>query len=156
VKALTIQNPWAWCIARAAVDPEAKTIENRGWPTAYRGDLLIHAGRRVDTEACDHPLIMATALRWSGYPRHPAPAWVPPWEQGVGAVLAVATLVDDACGRRGMGCRCGPWAVPGQYHWRLSNVRQLAEPVPARGAQGLWTPPPEVEAAVREQLAVPA
>jgi hypothetical protein len=31
----------------------------------------------------------------------------------------------------------GDW-TPGRYAWLLANVRPLAEPVPARGAQGLW------------------
>jgi len=30
--------------------------------------------------------------------------------------------------------------TPGRYAWILDNVRPLAEPVPARGRQGLWRP----------------
>lgn len=47
---------------------------------------------------------------------------------------------------------CGPWAARGQYHWRLANVRALPEPVPCKGALGLWTLPDDVEAAVAAQL----
>lgn len=39
VKALTISQPFAKLIA----DGE-KFVENRGWPTHYRGRLAIHAG----------------------------------------------------------------------------------------------------------------
>jgi hypothetical protein len=39
-KALTICQPYAELIARGE-----KVIENRTWPTSYRGPLLIHAGK---------------------------------------------------------------------------------------------------------------
>ena len=32
---------------------------------------------------------------------------------------------------------CGYWH-PGRWAYRLENVRRLAEPIPARGKQGLW------------------
>jgi hypothetical protein len=40
VKALTICQPYAELIARGQ-----KRVENREWPTRYRGPLLIHAGK---------------------------------------------------------------------------------------------------------------
>lgn len=40
MKALTICQPYAELIARGD-----KPIENRTWPTHYRGPLLIHAGK---------------------------------------------------------------------------------------------------------------
>jgi len=36
---LSIRQPWAWLIVQGH-----KPIENRTWPTTYRGPLLIHAG----------------------------------------------------------------------------------------------------------------
>ena len=38
---------------------------------------------------------------------------------------------------------------PGRYAWLLDDVRALAEPVPCRGRQGLWTLPEEVARALR-------
>jgi hypothetical protein len=35
--------PWAWLIINGYKD-----IENRSWPTKYRGPVLIHAGKRFD------------------------------------------------------------------------------------------------------------
>lgn len=46
MKALSIQQPWAWLIVNGY-----KAIENRTWATAYRGPLLIHAGKKIDTSA---------------------------------------------------------------------------------------------------------
>lgn len=38
-KALSIKQPWAWAIIEGFKD-----VENRSWPTSYRGPLFIHAG----------------------------------------------------------------------------------------------------------------
>lgn len=40
MKALSIRQPWAWLIANGHKD-----IENRSWPTRYRGQFLIHAAK---------------------------------------------------------------------------------------------------------------
>lgn len=45
MKTLSIQQPWAWAILNAGKD-----IENRQWSTSFLGRILIHAGKRVDTE----------------------------------------------------------------------------------------------------------
>ncbi len=42
MKALSIQQPWAWAIFNG------KPVENRTWSTLYRGPLLIHAGKKFD------------------------------------------------------------------------------------------------------------
>ena len=43
----------------------------------------------------------------------------------------------------------GDW-TQGRYAWELANVQMLREPIACRGAQGLWTPPDDVLAQVRE------
>jgi len=54
-RALTIRQPWASLIALGV-----KTIETRGWSTAYRGPLVIHAGKSTDTwRELDLPTLMA-------------------------------------------------------------------------------------------------
>lgn len=45
MKILSIRQPWAWAIIHAEKD-----IENRGWPTNFRGKFLIHAGKKFDRE----------------------------------------------------------------------------------------------------------
>jgi len=49
MKALSIRQPWAWLILHAGKD-----IENRTWRTAYRGPLLIHAGKTFDAKGYDY------------------------------------------------------------------------------------------------------
>jgi hypothetical protein len=43
MKALSIQQPWAWLIIKGIKD-----IENRSWVTRYRGKFLVHASLRFD------------------------------------------------------------------------------------------------------------
>lgn len=45
MKALTICQPYAELIMLPDDDDRAKRVENRKWPTNYRGPLLIHAGK---------------------------------------------------------------------------------------------------------------
>lgn len=45
MKALSIQQPWAWAILAAGKD-----IENRTWPTKFRGWFLIHASKTIDPD----------------------------------------------------------------------------------------------------------
>jgi hypothetical protein len=46
IKAISVKPPWSWAIVN-----KLKPIENRDWPTRYRGPLLIHAGKQIDKTA---------------------------------------------------------------------------------------------------------
>ena len=46
MKALSVQQPWAWAIIHAGKD-----IENRTWKTRQRGIIAIHASGKVQREA---------------------------------------------------------------------------------------------------------
>lgn len=48
MKVLSIRQPWAFLIANGLKD-----LENRDWPTSFRGPLLIHAGKQFEDEAID-------------------------------------------------------------------------------------------------------
>ncbi|MCP4687042.1 MAG: ASCH domain-containing protein, partial [Desulfobacterales bacterium] len=48
MKALSIRQPWAWLIANGYKD-----IENRSWRTSFRGEFLIHAGKKFDGAGWD-------------------------------------------------------------------------------------------------------
>jgi hypothetical protein len=52
VKILSIRQPWAYLITQGSKD-----IENRSWPTKYRGPFLVHASLNIDKKDClDHGL----------------------------------------------------------------------------------------------------
>lgn len=137
VPAITIHQPWATAISHGG-----KNIENRSWrPPGHIHHLLIHAGKSWDVAGVR---LLREAAR------------VDLLERAIfirGAIVALAELAAVCdLGARHSRCDCGPWAVKGQYHWRLTNVRALPEPVPARGTQRLWRPPTAVLAAVHNQL----
>lgn len=46
MKALSIRQPWAWCITAGL-----KPVENRSWPTRFRGEFLVHAGKKFEHDA---------------------------------------------------------------------------------------------------------
>jgi hypothetical protein len=144
VKVLTVWQPWASCIAAAATNPKAKTTENRDWSTQYRGLVAIHAGKSVDHGALAFPGVRETLY---------ATGWAHPDPLPGGSVIALANLTD--CHRPGMRVPCClPWGMPGQFHWSLSGVVRLAEPVPCRGFVGLFTPPQDVAEAIARQVVV--
>ena len=70
VKALTVRQPWAWATIYGGKD-----VENRRWRTAYRGPLLIHAGKNADPD----PEAASRLLRTMPDPeafRQPRSAWL--------------------------------------------------------------------------------
>ncbi|GAA0706835.1 hypothetical protein GCM10009548_94800 [Streptomyces malaysiensis subsp. malaysiensis] len=129
MRALTIRQPWAAAIAHAD-----KRVENRVWPTSYRGPLLIHAGQTVDQR---HGPMVSAVVRGLQLDR--------------GAVVAVARVIDchDSANER---TPCTPWSAQGQFHHVLDEVTALPLPVVWKGRQGLWVPPPALLEQVREQL----
>ena len=48
MKVITIKQPWATLIAKGY-----KKYEFRTWKTKYRGDILIHAGKKIDKKAME-------------------------------------------------------------------------------------------------------
>ncbi|MFI6158160.1 ASCH domain-containing protein [Kitasatospora sp. NPDC051170] len=117
VPALTIRQPWL-----AAILAGEKTVENRSWPTKHRGPVVLHAARALARDAQADPLVRAVLARPG------APALT------TGALVATANITD--C-HRDTGC-CRPWGLPGLWHWTLTDVQALPDPIPAAGRLGLW------------------
>ncbi|MCX4707171.1 ASCH domain-containing protein [Streptomyces sp. NBC_01373] len=126
MRALTIRQPWATAITYAD-----KRVENRVWPTSYRGPVLIHAGKQLDRR---HGPMVAAVVRGL--------------QLELGAVLAVARITDchEDDGE------CTPWSASGNFHLVLDEVTTLPLPISWPGAQQLWTPPTVLVDRVREQL----
>lgn len=134
MKALTICQPYAELIARGD-----KPIENRTWPTHYRGPLLIHAGK---------------SRAWLGDDDEEAALYgVNVAEISFGAIIARANLVgcfavDDPAAwpyafshLRAHEHAYGPWC------WILTNVERI-DPLPYRGAMGVFDVPDSIMGAV--------
>ena len=138
MQALTLWQPWATLIVLGL-----KRYETRSWGTYYRGPLLIHAGKRCDRQ---HERMLREE-GWLDDVDGPLPT---------GVILAVAQLASM---RAAAGVDVdhkemlfGDFSL-GRYAWRLADVRPLAEPIPCRGKQGLWTPDAHVLDLVDAQLA---
>lgn len=140
LRALTVRQPWAACIASGR-----KLVENRTWPTKYRGPLAIHAASTRDGFVFDHPRFVQEA-----YGLAPSPSRV------LSAVVAVVELTG--CHEYTPGCCDTSWAErgAGTWHWTLANVRALSEPVECAGRLSVWRPAPETVAAVLAQIGVSA
>jgi hypothetical protein len=166
VRALTVRQPWAACIAWLG-----KPVENRPWPvprTLGGQRIAIHAGKSVQREPVALPCperlpelfaSQAEQDRWRAWRQGLAPPPAPgewPRRLVLGAVVAVADLAGCHWWEDCAGSPCSPWAARGQYHWELAAVTALPEPVPCGGKQRLWFLPDAVGAAVRAQLTAAA
>lgn len=175
MKALTLRQPWA-----GAVCDLGKRLENRKRPPprnlAPEEMIAIHAGR-ADTRAteAEHRDLTAQAASWGM-------TWASRASVTFGCVVAVCRVAGwlevAASGElkrwrwdAGKRTEC-PWVSvlenpemwveqtrqvgrwwQGPCAWELVDLHVLPEPVPARGALGLWRLPEDVELAVRAQLA---
>ncbi|MFG1846716.1 ASCH domain-containing protein [Micromonospora carbonacea] len=157
VRAITIREPWASAIATGA-----KTVENRASGTAYRGPVFIHTSQRVDLPACNNNLVRQALWGRTDFTDKVIDYIAADFTLGV--IIAVADLVDvhDAdtiptlTGEPGTCCE--PWGqrlhgIRTAKHLVLANVRRLRNPVPARGALGLWTPTDSTVERVRYEMA---
>lgn len=144
MKCLTIQQPWAWAIIHGP-----KRVENRSWPTDFRGDLLIHAGksRKWLENYTIHARYQTAMVKGYVDPLADRP------DDGrmvLGAILGVVRLAD--CVRLEDLGRVMPFAE-GPWCWILEDVLAFREPVPFTGAQGLFDVADEVVAAAIGTLA---
>ena len=142
MKAITLTQPWATLVAIGA-----KRFETRSWATGFRGPLAIHAAKgfpRACKELCSEPefvdALASINARFSDLP--------------LGCVVATVTLVG--CFKMGTAdapctadltrhfdvshfpeCRFGDFSE-GRFAWVFDNLKKLHEPIPAKGALGLW------------------
>jgi|MTBAKSStandDraft_1061840.scaffolds.fasta_scaffold01338_30 hypothetical protein len=122
MKAISIKQPWAWLIANGY-----KTVENRKWYTAHRGDLLIHASKsKEDLE------------RDLEYVRQTFGIGIDPDQLIFGQVLAVADLI--ACTKEPKERIDQYWHDKGNFAWILRKIRQI-DPFVVRGRLNLFEIP---------------
>lgn len=143
MKALTLHEPWAWFVAK-----RWKEVETRGWYTAYRGPLAIHAGKKHDKDGIELWTQFVTGTH--------LPADFPEFDQlPFGCVVATCSLVaclptndvEDRAQKLQQ-----PFApplgwetekefgnyAPGRWAFILRDVIPMDPPIPAHGWQQLW------------------
>jgi hypothetical protein len=126
MKALSINQPWAWLIVN-----RYKPVENRDWYTHFRGEFLIHAGKKFDEEAY-----------WyieDKFPEIP----LPPQEQFaaiMGGIVGKARLINviNERERHLLTAKDKPWFF-GSYGFILDEQEPM-ELKQCKGALGFFTP----------------
>jgi hypothetical protein len=119
--ALSIRQPWVWCILHAS-----KRIENRSWPTRVRGRILIHAAK-----GCTRDEWLDAKYFISGFSKNSDK--LPPIEDlDRGGIVGVAELID--CVQESD----SKWFV-GRYGFVLRNVQSIPL-IPCKGERGFFQP----------------
>ena len=137
MKAISISQPWSWLIVNGIKD-----VENRDWTTDYRGFLLIHAGKKLDTT-------ILQSLEWQqknlAMPDHWKAAWAMMPENAdfeTGGIVGYATLQKVVTSSE------SPW-FRGRYGFVLTQRRTVPF-IPLRGSLGLFDVSAEIEAIINE------
>jgi len=136
MKCISLWQPWASLLVLGI-----KQFETRGWDTHYRGELAIHATKKVisfDEAFGDFPESIQAAIRnvidktYGSYENLPT-----------GSVLGTVDLdgtfateyirgmlpqIERAVGNYG----------DNRFAWHTSNRKMFASPIPAKGKQGFW------------------
>lgn len=153
MRALTVCQPYPYLMFLPREDPRWKGVENRTWRTTYRGPLLIHAG-------LSKRYIHAVGRGYSKsgnisdlFPQDEEYG-IPLEKLTLGAIIGQVDLVDCLSLKRGphrqfndpTALRRYSWLfghrhVEGPVCWILANPRKFVEPIPFRGAQGLFNVP---------------
>lgn len=137
MKALTLTQPWATLVVRGI-----KRYETRSWHYAYLDQLpmrlAIHASGGMDRDAREFAdyLIRRGVLDCAD-----------PLDLPRGVIVGAVTYRDWRysydTNRTGtftpsdLELELGDWS-DGRILWRLTDPVELAEPIPARGAQRIW------------------
>ena len=121
MKALSVQQPWAWLIINGHKD-----VLNQMWHTHYRGPLLIHANEAycVDGEAWAKRLLLHPDYRNVELP--------PCHDLDRGKIIGSVELVDVTMRADSI------WYVPGRWAWHVRNPEPMTPPIRWNGKTGLF------------------
>lgn len=134
IKTISLWEPWATAMALML-----KTIETRHWDTSYRGPLAIHAAQRLmDAPEKLEPELVAEIRAHKLFEKC-----------NYGKIVCIVDLFDirrtdhivKSLSRGGTFAH--PEFIwgnykPGRFGWMTRKCFPLAEPIAAKGKQGLW------------------
>ncbi|MDR5765003.1 ASCH domain-containing protein [Caballeronia sp. LZ028] len=132
MKALSIRQPWAWLIVNGHKD-----IENRTWPTRFRGRVLVHASKGMTRAEYEDVSAFAEGLQLPARD-----------DLERGGIVGVATIADCIPSER----RTSIWHMEGQFGFQIANARALPF-VECKGALGFFNVPDDVAALLRSMHA---
>lgn len=122
--ALSIRQPWAWAILSAGKD-----VENRDWPTKFRGPVCIHAGKGMTPGEVSEFSEVLGDLRLDGKVDRSltGPHYASLPRGGIVGTAEITTCIEAST---------SPWFF-GRYGFTLANVRPV-EFIPCKGALGFF------------------
>ena len=143
MKAISLWQPWATLICIGS-----KQYETRSWSTKYRGLLAIHAAKRpIQRLEITDDIESALIRHGERVARLP-----------LGAILCIVRLIDVVPTEQVVALAASDWRIkneelcfgnyaPGRFAWKMEMVKVAPDPIPAKGAQGLWEwiPPAKTE-----------
>ena len=121
MKALSIRQPWAWLIASGIKD-----VENRGWWTAFRGRIYIHAGKVMD-EVAYLDIVSNKAEYGVELPEH----------LDFGCIIGEVDIVDCIF-RKPLQIGLSRWHETGRWGFILANPALYDHPVSCKGQLGFF------------------
>jgi hypothetical protein len=132
MKALSVQQPWAELIVC-----HDKDVENRTWPTTYRGRVAIHASAGLLKKDLDN-------LKWlySKGKFHIDPSKL---KLTLGAIIGTVEIYNCVTSSSSR-------YFNGPYGFLLYKPMILPKPIKVKGSLGLWRVPEDIEAEIRQQL----
>ena len=133
--ALTVRQPWAELLIAGR-----KSIEVRNWWTEYRGQLWIHAGRTEDVELGRK--FGLVQLFTGGF-------------IGRVTLTTIVRFDSDRWNRWRERHLCEGSMPQTAYGWVLKDPVRLKEPVPGKGALGLFRPDDDISRVLHAQLPLP-
>lgn len=137
MKVISVIQPWATLIALGE-----KKFETRSWKTKYRGEIGIHASKKIDKETCRQEPFKSILTR-HGYNEKNLPT---------GSIIATSSINGCYQVLKDTGTSAiidyGSFMISGnEYHfgdytkgrfaWELHDIKQI-DPIPAKGQLGLW------------------
>ena len=137
MKALSIRQPWAWLIVNGHKD-----IENRSWPTKFRGRVLIHASQGMTRAEYDD---VDDWLHFGGPSTLPNIDMPPRAQLERGGIVGVATITDCVPPAR----KSSPWHMEGAFGFQIADARSLPF-VECKGALLFFEIPHDVAAQLRQ------
>ena len=131
---ISVRQPWATLLAHSL-----KHYETRSWRTRYEGPLAIHASARFAPEDYAWTIQTPAVCKLLAKCGYTDASQLP-----LGCLLAAGQLVGcwptrtfPVAGLSRVERTLGDFS-PGRWAWRLSNVKLLSQPIPYKGALGLW------------------
>lgn len=132
MKTITIKQPRAQLIVEGIKD-----IENRTWPTSYRGRVLIHAGAKWDDNHRNMSKLF-TPEQWEYLSKENQTLMVG-GILPVSAVIGSVEIVDCVINHPSIWAEKTTQMSPrNTYNWVLANAIKFPEPIPAKGKQSFW------------------